>query len=131
MQPFPQPVVPGDKGALCRLLRTPNEFLREELLQRRIKFCLWVSFPIGRHKKSLVVLLTGVAAKQILSVVEQEMPLSLTGKLGLQTLVNQFKKIRIIESLSRINLQGRNEKQHEQQCDDVQAAGRKGTGLRL
>lgn len=44
-------------------------------------------------------MLAGVAAKQILSVVEQEMPLSLAGELGLRTLVDQFDKIRIIGRL--------------------------------
>ena len=50
LQPFPQPVVSGDKGALSRLPRAPNEFLGEELLQRRVEFCLWSVFPSGDMK---------------------------------------------------------------------------------
>jgi hypothetical protein len=108
-----QPGIPRDERTLSRLLRAPNEIIGEELLQRRVKFCLWIGFPIGRHEKSRVVLLAGVAAKQILSVVEQEVPLSLTGELGLQTLVDQFDKVGILGRLTSINRQGWSEKQNE------------------
>jgi hypothetical protein len=100
---------------LSRLPRAPNKLLGEELLQRRVEFCLWISFPIGRHEKPRVVLLTCVAAKQILSVVEQEMPLSLAGELGLQTLVDQFDKVGILGRLTSIDRQNWNEKQNGQQ----------------
>jgi hypothetical protein len=114
LQPFPQPVVPSDKGALSRLLRAPNEFLGEELLQRRDEFCLGIGFPIGRHEKSRVVLLTGMAPEKIFSIVEQKMPLSLACELGLQTLVDQFDKIRIIGRLTSFNRRSWSEKQSEQ-----------------
>jgi hypothetical protein len=107
-------VVPGDKGALSRLLRAPDEFLGEELLQRRVEFCLGIGFPIGRHEKSRVILLAGKAAEHILSVMEEKMPLSLAGKLGLPTLLDEFDKIRIIGRHTSIDLQGWNETQHEQ-----------------
>jgi hypothetical protein len=116
---------------LSRLLRAPNEFIGEELLQSRVEFCLWIGFPIGRHEKPRVVLLTGLAAKQILSVVEQKMPLSLAGELGLQTLVDQFDKVGIFGRLTRINRRSWSEKQQEQKEDDMQAGGQKDTGLRL
>ena len=114
MHPFTQPVVPGDKGALRRLIRTPNEFLGEELLQRCVEFCLWVSLPIVRHEKSRVVLLTGMAPKQIFSIVEQKMPLSLASELSLQTLVDQFDKVSILGRPTRVNRQGRKKKENEQ-----------------
>src|SRR5580765_587528 len=88
LQPLLQPVVPCDKGALSRLIRAPNEFIREELLQRRIEFCLWVSFPIWRHKKSRVVLLTGMAPKEVFSIVKQEVPFTVVRQLGLMGEVN-------------------------------------------
>jgi hypothetical protein len=113
LQPFPQPVVPGDKGALGRLIRAPNEFLREELLERRVEFCLWVRLPIGRHEKTGVVLFAGVSSKQILSVMEQKMPLSLASESGLQTFVDQFDKIGILGRLTRVNRQGWKNKQNE------------------
>jgi hypothetical protein len=108
-------VVPGNKGTLSRLLRAPNEFLGEELLQRRVEFCLWVSFPIGRYEKSRVILLAGIAPEKIFSIVKQKMPLSLAGELSLRTPVDQFDKIRIIWRLTRTNRQGWSEKQREQQ----------------
>jgi len=100
---------------LSRLPRAPDEFLGEELLQRRVEFRLWISFSIGRHKKSRVVLLTGVATKQILPVVEQKMPLSLASELGVQTLVDQLNKIGILGRLTSINRRRWREKQREQQ----------------
>jgi hypothetical protein len=108
-------MVPGDKGALSRLLRAPNEFLRKELLQRRVEFCLRVSLPIGRHEKSRVVLLTGMAPENIFSIVEQKMPLSLAGEFGLQTLVDQSGKIGAIGRLTRLNRREWSKKQNEQQ----------------
>jgi hypothetical protein len=115
---------------LSRLLRAPNELIGEELLQRRIEFCLRIGFPTGRHKKSRVVLLAGIAAKQILSVMEQEMPLSLAGEPGLQTFTDQFEKISILGRFAGINRQGWSEKQNEQKNDGGQAAGQKDTGPR-
>ena len=103
----------------------------KELLQRRVEFCLWIGFPIGRQEKPLAILFAGVAAKQILSVVEQEMPLSLAGELGLHTLVDQFDKISIIGRLTSINRQSWSEKQNEQKKNNVQAVSQKDTGLRL
>jgi hypothetical protein len=114
LQPFPQPVVPGDKGALSRLIRAPNEFLGEELLQRCVEFCLWVSFPIGRHEKSRVVLFTGMAPEKIFSIVKKEMPLSLARELGVQTLIDQLNKIGVLGRLTRINRQGWKKKENEQ-----------------
>ena len=103
-------MVPGDKGTLSRLLRAPNKFIGKELLQRRVELCLWVSLPIWRHEKSRIVLLTGMAPKQILSVMEQEMPLPFAGELDLQTLVDQFDKIGILGRLTSINRRGGSEK---------------------
>jgi len=56
-----------------------------------------------------------MAPKQILSVMEQEMPLPFTGELGLQTLVDQFDKIGILRKLTCINRRGWREKQNEQE----------------
>jgi hypothetical protein len=103
LQPFPQPVISSDKGALSRLPRAPNKFIGEKLLQRRIEFRLWIGFPIGRHEKSRVVLLTGIAPEKIFSIVEQKMPLSLASELGLQTLADQLNKITIPGRLTSIN----------------------------
>ena len=126
-----QPGIPGNECTLSRLLRAPNEFIGEELLQRRVEFCLWISFPIGRHEEPRVVLLAGVATKQIISIVEQEMPFSLVGDLGLQTLVNQFHKVGVLGRRTGINRRGWSEKQNEQKDGDVQVAGQKDTGHRL
>ena len=53
-----------------------------------------VSFPIGRHEKSRVVLLAGIASEKIFSIVKQKVPLSVAGELGLQTFADQFDKMR-------------------------------------
>ena len=73
----------------------------------------------------------GVAAKQILSIVKQEVPLSLTGKPGLQTLVDEFDEIRILWRLTRIYQRDWKEKEREQQSKDVQATGQEDTGPRV
>lgn len=106
-------MVSSDKGALSRLIRAPNEFLREELLQRRVKFCLWVSFPIGRHEKPWVVLFTGMAPENIFSIVKQKVPFTVVRQLGLQSLIDQFDKIGILGRLTRINRQGWKKKENE------------------
>ena len=54
-----------------------------------------------------------MAPEKISFVVEQKMPLSLTGELGLLTPVNQFNKVGMFRRLTSTNRRGWKEKENE------------------
>ena len=68
---------------------------------------MWQSFPLGdlffhpEKERSRIVFFAGVAAQEVIAVVQEQMPIAVVGKFGIRGLLDEIGEIRVVGRLSR------------------------------
>ena len=89
-------MIAGDEGALRGLAGPTDQFIGEKFCDGRFQFSLRIGFAVWGQKEPGVVRLARITAREVLAVVQQQVPVPLLREARLCRLSNQLLAVGIV-----------------------------------